>query len=48
MTQNEMVGWHFRLDGHESEQASGVSDGQGSLVLCSPWRHSKSQKLFSN
>ena len=29
MTENEMVGWHHRLDGHEFEQAPGVSDGQG-------------------
>ena len=32
-----MVGWHHWLDGHESEQAPGVGDGQGSLVCCSPW-----------
>ena len=32
-----MVGWHSQLDGHEFEQASGVSDGQGGLVCCSPW-----------
>ena len=31
------VGWHHQLDGHEFEQALGVSDGQGSLVCCSPW-----------
>ena len=30
------VGWHHRLDGHESEQALGVGDGQGRLVCCSP------------
>ena len=30
-----MVGWHHELDGHEFEQASGVGDGQGSLVCCS-------------
>ena len=36
MTENEMVGWHHQLDGHESEQAPGVGDGQGSLVCCSP------------
>ena len=35
--QNEMVGWHHCLDGHESEQAPGVGDGQGSLACCSPW-----------
>ena len=32
-----MVGWHHRLNGHEFEQALGESDGQGSLVCCSPW-----------
>ena len=31
MTEDEMVGWHHQLDGHESEQAPGVGDGQGSL-----------------
>ena len=37
MTEDEMVGWHHRLHGHEFEQAPGVGDGQGSLVCCSPW-----------
>ena len=37
MTENEMVGWHHRLNGHEFEWAPGVGDGQGSLVCCSPW-----------
>ena len=37
MTEDEMVGWHNRLNGHESEQAPGVADGQGGLVCCSPW-----------
>ena len=37
-----MVGWHHQLDGHESEQALGVDDGQGSLVSCSPWGHRES------
>ena len=37
MTEDEMVGWHHPLDGHESEQAPGVGDGQGGLVCCSPW-----------
>ena len=36
-TEDEMVGWHHRLDGCEFEQALGVSDGQESLVCCSPW-----------
>ena len=39
MTEDEMVGWHHRLNGHEFEQAPGVGDGQGSLVCCSPWGH---------
>ena len=37
MTEDEMVGWHHRLNGHESEQALGVGDGQGGLACCSPW-----------
>ena len=37
MTEDEMAGWHHQLDGHDFEQALGVSDGQGSLVCCSPW-----------
>ena len=37
MTEDEMIGWHHQLDGHESEQALGVGDGQGSLSCCSPW-----------
>ena len=32
-----MVGWHHQLDGHEFEQTLGDSEGQGSLVSCSPW-----------
>ena len=39
MTEDEMVGWHHRLDGHESEQVPGEGDGQGSLACCSPWGH---------
>ena len=37
MTEDEMVGWHHRRDGHEFELTLGVVDGQGSLVCCSPW-----------
>ena len=37
MPEDDVVGWHLRLDGHESEQALGVGDGQGSLVCFSPW-----------
>ena len=36
-TEDEMVGWHHRLYGHEFEQAPGAGDGQGSLACCSPW-----------
>ena len=36
-TEDEMVGWHHRLNGHEFEKAPGVGDGQGSLACCSPW-----------
>ena len=41
-TEDEMVGWHHRLNGHESEQALGVAGGQGSPVCCSPWGHKES------
>ena len=41
MTEDEMVGWHHRLDGHEFEQVLEVSFGQGSLVCCRPWGHKK-------
>ena len=37
MTEDEMVGWHHLLDGHEFEQASGVGNGQGRLGCCSRW-----------
>ena len=37
MTEDEMVGWHHRLNGHEFDQAPGVGDGQGSLAFYSPW-----------
>ena len=37
--ENEMVGWHHRLDGLEFEQTPGDGDGQGSLARCSPWGH---------
>ena len=35
--EDEMVGWHHRLDGDEFGQALGVGDEQGSLACCSPW-----------
>ena len=42
MTEDKMVGWHHRCDGHEFEQAPGVGDGQGSLACCSPWGRKES------
>ena len=39
MTEDEMVGWRHRLNGHEFEQALGVGDGQGGLACCSSWGH---------
>ena len=37
ITEDEMIGWHHRLDGHEFEKTPGVGNGQGSLACCSPW-----------
>ena len=37
MTEDETVGWHHRLNGHELEQAPGDREGQGSVACCSPW-----------
>ena len=42
MTEDEMVGWHHLLNGHESEQALGVCGRQGSMVCCSLWSHKES------
>ena len=42
MTEDEMVGWHHQLNGHEFEQTVGDSEGQGSLVCCSSWGHKES------
>ena len=42
MTEDEMVGWHHRLNGHAFEQALGVGDGQGSLVCSIPRSHKES------
>ena len=39
MTEDEIVGWHHWLNGHEFEQALGVGDGQGSLACCGSWGH---------
>ena len=37
MTEEGLVGWHHRLNGHEFEQTLGVGDGQRGLACCSPW-----------
>ena len=42
MTEDEMIGWHHRLEGHEFEQVLGVGDGQGSLTCRSPWGSNES------
>ena len=46
-TENEMVGWHHRLNGHEFGYTPGVGDGQGGLACCSSW-DPKSRTLLSN
>ena len=38
-TEDEMAGWHHRLDGHEFEWSPGVCDGQGGLACCNSWGH---------
>ena len=51
MTEDEMVGWHHWLNGHEFVQAPGDGGGQGSLVCCSPWSHKELdmiERLISN
>ena len=45
MTEDEMVEWHHRLNGHEFRQTPGGSEGQGSLECCSPWGHKESNRL---
>ena len=39
VTEDELVGWHHQLNGHEFEQTPGVGDGQGTLLCCGPWGH---------
>ena len=45
MTEDKLVGWHHRHNGHEFQQAPGVGDGQGSLVCCSPWGHKELDRI---
>ena len=49
-TEDELVGWHHWLNGHEFEQTPGDGDGQGSLVCCSPWglKESDTTKWLNN
>ena len=49
-TEDEMVGWHHWLNGHEFEQAPGGCEGQGSLTFCSPWgcKESDTTEWLSN
>ena len=46
MTEDEMVGWHHQLKGHESDQTPGDSEGLGSLVCCSIWGHKESDMNY--
>ena len=40
-TEDKMVEWYHRFNGHEFEQTPGYSEGQGSLVCCSPWDYKR-------
>ena len=42
MTENEMVGWHHRFNGHGFGCTLGIGDGQGSLAYCGSWDHKES------
>ena len=42
MTEDAMIGWHHRFNGHAFEKAPGIGDRQGSLECCSPWGHKES------
>ena len=49
--EDEMIGWHYQLNGHEFEQVLADGDGQGSLACCSPWGHKeldKTERLNNN
>ena len=43
-TEDKMVRWHHRLNGHAFEQTLGDGEGQGSLVCCSLWSHKESDR----
>ena len=42
MTEDEMAGWHHRLDGREFGKTPGVGDGEGGLACCNSWGHKES------
>ena len=42
MTEDELVGWHHQLDGHEFEEVLGVGNGQGGLACCNSCDHKES------
>ena len=51
VTEDEMVGWHHRLNGHKSEQTQRDNEGQGSPACCSPWGHKEfemTERLTNN
>ena len=45
MTEDEMVGWHHRLNGLEFGQVPGVGDAEGGLACCGPWGYKKSDMI---
>ena len=45
MADDEIVGWHYRLNGHKFEQALGDGEGQGGLVCCRSWGHKESDTI---
>ena len=45
MIEDETVGWHHLLNGHEFEKTLGAGDVQGSLACCSPWGHKESDTI---
>ena len=44
-TEDKMVEWHHRISGHEFEQTSGDSEGQGSLACCNLWGHKELDRI---
>ena len=44
-TEDEMVGWHHRLNGHEFGWILGVDDGQGGIEFCGPWDHKELDRI---